>query len=78
MDVKMNLRIITKNHEALSKIGFSLKIDFRADWTHESHPTAWELITNDNESIWSMYIDIRNSVAIRDLNYGQTNVSYGF
>ena len=22
------------------------KIDFRADGTHESHPTAWELITN--------------------------------
>ena len=21
-----------------------LKIDFRADWTHESMPTAWELI----------------------------------
>ena len=21
-----------------------LKIDFRADWTHESIPTAWELI----------------------------------
>ena len=20
-----------------------LKIDFRADWTHESNPTAWEL-----------------------------------
>ena len=24
-----------------SKIG--LKIDFRADWTHESIPTTWEL-----------------------------------
>ena len=23
-----------------------LKIDFRADWTHESNPTAWELIIN--------------------------------
>ena len=21
-----------------------LEINFRADWTHESHPTAWELI----------------------------------
>ena len=29
----MNLRIIK-----------SLKIDFRADWTHESNPTVWELI----------------------------------
>ena len=37
----MNLRIITKNHAADSKIG--LEIDFRADWTHESFPTAWNL-----------------------------------
>ena len=43
MDVKMNLRIITKNHTADSKIGSPLKINFRADWTHESIPTAWEL-----------------------------------
>ena len=40
----MNLRIITKNHAADSKIGSPLKIDFRADWTHESIPTAWDLI----------------------------------
>ena len=39
----MNLRIITKNHAADSKIASPLKIDFRADWTHESIPTAWEL-----------------------------------
>ena len=39
----MNLRIITKNLAADSKIGSLLKIDFRADWTHESYPTAWEL-----------------------------------
>ena len=44
MDVKMNLRIITKNHADDSKIGFPLKIDFKAEWTHESMPTAWELI----------------------------------
>ena len=31
MDVKLNLRIITKNHA-----------DFRADWTRASNPTAWE------------------------------------
>ena len=43
MDVKMNLRIITKNHADDSKIGSSLKIDFITDWTHESNPTAWEL-----------------------------------
>ena len=39
----MNLRIITKNLAADSKIGSPLIIDFRADWTHESNPTAWEL-----------------------------------
>ena len=39
----MNLRIITKNHADDSKIGFPLKIDFKAEWTHESMPTAWEL-----------------------------------
>ena len=43
MDVKMNLRIIMKNHADDSKIGFPLKIDFKAEWTHESMPTAWEL-----------------------------------
>ena len=37
------LRIITKNHAADSKIGSPLKIDFRADWTHVSIPTGWEL-----------------------------------
>ena len=40
----MNLRIITKNHADDSKIGSPLKIDFKAEWTHESMPTAWELI----------------------------------
>ena len=44
MDLKINLRIITKNHAADSKIGFPLKIGFRDDWTHVSIPTAWELI----------------------------------
>ena len=44
MDVKMNLRIITKNHADDSKIGSALKIDFKAEWTHESMPTAWVLI----------------------------------
>ena len=39
----MNLRIITKNHADDSKIGSLLKIDFKAEWTHESMPTAWEL-----------------------------------
>ena len=38
----MNLRIIAKILAPDSKIG-PLKIDFRADWTNESNPTAWEL-----------------------------------
>ena len=40
----MYFRIIMKNHAADSKIGSPYKIDFRADETHESHPTAWLLI----------------------------------
>ena len=40
MSVKQNFRIITKNHEADSRIGSSQKIDFKADGTHESYPTA--------------------------------------
>ena len=40
MDVKMNFRIITKNHSADSKIRSAQKIAFRAVGTHESHPTA--------------------------------------
>ena len=43
MCVKINFRIITKNHAADSKIRSPQKIDFRADETHESQPTAWEL-----------------------------------
>ena len=47
----MNLRIITKNHAADSEIDSPLKIDFRADETHESIPTAWELISNVSENL---------------------------
>ena len=43
MNFKINLRILTKNHASDSKIRFPQKIDFRADGTHESHPTACEL-----------------------------------
>ena len=60
---KMNLRIITKNHPADSKIGPPLKIDFRTDWTHESIPTALELTSHkyrkNNHKIPLRYI--RNS-----------------
>ena len=48
MGVKMNFRIIKKNHAADSKIRSPQKIDFRADGTHESHPTAWELKKMEN------------------------------
>ena len=44
ISVKMNFGIITKNHADDSKIKYPQKIDFRADETHESQPTAWELI----------------------------------
>ena len=43
MGVKMNFRIITKNHAADSKIGSPQKIDSKAVMTKESNPTAWEL-----------------------------------
>ena len=58
MGEKMNLRIKTKNHAADSKIGSPLKIDFRADSTHESIPTAWELknILSDVISIPEAYL----------------------
>ena len=43
LGVKMNLRIKIQNHAVDSKIRSPQKIDFRADGTHESNPTAWEL-----------------------------------
>ena len=50
--VKMNFRIITKNHAADSEIRSPQKIDFRDDGTHKSHPTAWELPYEDIEKIY--------------------------
>ena len=44
MDVKLSLRIITRNHAAHLKLRSPQQIDFRADWTHESNATAWELM----------------------------------
>ena len=49
MGVKMNFRTITKNHAADSKIRSPRKIDFRAEGTHESHPTTWELKYEQND-----------------------------
>ena len=57
----MNLRMITKNLEADLKIGSPLKIDFRADWTHESNPTAWELNTTNKKHV--KLIDYSYSIA---------------
>ena len=37
----MNFKIITKNHSADFKVGSPELIDFRANGTHESHPTVW-------------------------------------
>ena len=54
MGLKMNFRIITKNHAADSKIRSPQKIDFSGDGTHESHPTAWKL----NFFIYDILINI--------------------
>ena len=37
MAVKMNLRIITKNHAAEPEIGFYHKIGFEAKWLRNGH-----------------------------------------
>ena len=54
MGVKMNLRVITKNHAAYSKVRFPQKIDYRADETHQSHPTALELTAYFQQSLGSL------------------------
>ena len=46
MAVKMNLRMITKNHAADPEKGFVAKIDFKAVQPHVAMPQAWEL-TNE-------------------------------
>ena len=43
MAVKMNLRIITKNHVADSGIGFLAKTIPKPDSCATAMPTAWEL-----------------------------------
>ena len=40
MDVKMNLRIITKNHAADPEKRFSHKIDFEALWPRNGHAAS--------------------------------------
>ena len=43
MDVKMILRIITKNHAADSEKGFLNKTLLKADGREAAMPIAWEL-----------------------------------
>ena len=67
MAVRMNFRIITKNHAADSKIGSPPKIDFRADETHESHPTAWELTPSCRSSKFGL-----NHYKFQDVEFALT------
>ena len=55
MDVKMNLRMKAKNHAVDSKIGSTLKIVFRAGWTHGSISTAWDLKNLQSFSYFSNF-----------------------
>ena len=43
MTVKMNLRIITKNHPADPEIGFLTKSISKSNGCATAMPTAWEL-----------------------------------
>ena len=43
MSVKMNFRIITKNHAADPEIGFLTKAISKPDGYATAMPTAWEL-----------------------------------
>ena len=51
MVVKMNLRIITKNHAADPEIGFLAKSISKSNGSATAMPTAWEL-TPENLSIF--------------------------
>ena len=44
MAVKMNLRMITKNHAADPEIGFLAKSILKSNGFATAMPTAWELI----------------------------------
>ena len=46
--VKMNLRIITKNHEADPGIGFLIKLISKPFGRATAMPPAWELIQDIN------------------------------
>ena len=78
MNVKMNLRIITKNHAADSKIGFLLKIVFRADWTHESNPTAWELNTSERKNEVQILLEVIQEREVRNVSFDKHCLSFSF
>ena len=63
----MNFRIKKKNHASDSKIGSLHKIDFRADGTHESHPTAWELNINSYVQVHVLRIQMLCIQILSDL-----------
>ena len=48
MSVKMNLRIITKNHAADPEIGFLTKLILKPNGRASAIPTAWELKWKDH------------------------------
>ena len=73
IDVKMNLRIITKNLAVDSKIVSALKIDFTADWAHESNPTAWELIRKKN-----LMLNLKNLYRLEDVQFAENLLSASF
>ena len=76
MDVKMNFRVITKNHAADSKIESSHKINFRAVGTQESYPTTWELMMDPRPyfmhhiflSVFYLFITTRGQAGAGGLN----------
>ena len=49
----MNLRIILKKYTVDQEKRISEKMDFIAFLTHESFPTAWELVFFDYHQFWS-------------------------
>ena len=56
MGVKMNFRRLSKDHAADSKIGFYQKIDLKAIWTHEFHPTVSELKNKGPKMRYSSFL----------------------
>ena len=47
---------------SFSQFQVSQKIDFKAIWTHESSPTAWELIDRQNWSDYSWDLELFRSI----------------